>query len=130
MFDGNGYLHPQHEGIATIASHELNTPTIGVAKSYYKINNTDFIMPENIEGSYEDIVINNEVYGRVLKTKKNLKPVFISCGNFIDLDTTTNICMQMTTKESRIPMPTRIADIESKIQRSKIIEQFDCRPSK
>ncbi|MBU3185933.1 endonuclease V [Clostridium estertheticum] len=65
IFDGNGYLHFNHMGIATHASFFLNKPTIGVAKSYLKIGGVDFNMPQNDEGSYNDIVINGEVYGRL-----------------------------------------------------------------
>lgn len=32
MFDGNGYLHPRHMGIATHTSFFVGKPTIGVAK--------------------------------------------------------------------------------------------------
>lgn len=91
MFDGNGYLHYRHMGIATHASFFLNKPTIGVAKSYLKIQGVDSIMPKNIKGSYTNIVINNEIYGRTLRTTENVKPIFISCGNWIDLETSTEI---------------------------------------
>lgn len=111
MFDGNGYLHPRHMGIATHASFFLKKPTIGVAKSYYKIGNEEFKMPEDYVGAYSDIIINNEVYGRVLRTHKNIKPVFISAGNYIDLDTTMKIVNKLISKESHIPIPTREADI-------------------
>ncbi|MCT4507849.1 MAG: endonuclease V, partial [Tepidibacter sp.] len=72
LFDGNGYLHYNHMGIATHASFFLNKPTIGVAKSYLKIKGIDFNMPENEKGSYSDIVIEEEVYGRALKTRKDV----------------------------------------------------------
>lgn len=111
MFDGNGYLHPRHMGIATHASFFLKKPTIGVAKSYYKVGNEEFEMPEDYVGAYSDIIINNEVYGRVLRTHKNVKPVFISVGNYIDLDTTMKIVNKLISKESHIPIPTRAADI-------------------
>lgn len=111
MFDGNGYLHPRHMGIATHASFFLKKPTIGVAKSYYKIGNEEFEMPEDYVGAYSDIIINNEVYGRVLRTHKNAKPVFISAGNYINLDTTMKIVNKLISKESHIPIPTREADI-------------------
>ena len=78
IFDGNGYLHFNHMGIATHASFFLNKPTIGVAKSYLKVDGVDFNMPEDEEGSYNDIMINEEIYGRVLRTRKNVKPIFIS----------------------------------------------------
>ena len=57
MFDGNGYLHPRHMGIASQDSFYLNKPTIGVAKTYYRADKkTDFIMPDIQQGSYTDIV--------------------------------------------------------------------------
>ena len=113
MFDGNGYLHPRHMGIATHASIYLNKPTIGVAKNYYKIEDIDYIMPPNRKNAYTDIVIKGEVYGRALRTQKNVRPIFISIGNFIDLDTATNIVCDFINSESHIPMPTRLADIET-----------------
>jgi deoxyribonuclease V len=113
VFDGNGYLHPRHMGIATHASFYLNKPTIGIAKNYYKIKDVDFIMPENENGAYTDIVIDGEIYGRALRTCKNVKPIFISVGNYIDLDTATKITKKLIGKDSHIPIPTRYADIST-----------------
>lgn len=114
VFDGNGYLHPRHMGIATHASFHLNKPTIGIAKTYFRVDKkTDYIEPENEAGSFTDIVIGGEVYGRALRTHKNVKPVFISVGNFISLDTACDIAMKLTDKESHIPIPTRLADLET-----------------
>lgn len=78
IFDGNGYLHFNHMGIATHASFFLDKPTIGVAKSYLKIDGIDFDMPEDKEGAYTDIVIKEEVYGRVLRTKKYKTYIYIN----------------------------------------------------
>lgn len=122
MFDGNGYLHYRHMGIATHASFFLNKPTIGVAKSYLKIQGVDFIMPKNIKGSYTNIVINNEIYGRTLRTTENVKPIFISCGNWIDLETSTEIVMNCINNMSRLPIPVRLADIETHKIRKQLIE--------
>lgn len=120
MFDGNGYLHPKHMGIATHASFYLKKPTIGVAKSYYKIDRTDYVLPENEKGSYTDIIIKGDVYGRVLRTLKNVKPVFVSVGNYIDLQTATEITIDFVNKESHIPIPVRIADLETHKMRDKL----------
>lgn len=122
MFDGNGYLHYRHMGIATHASFFLNKPTIGVAKSYLKIQGVDFIMPKNIKGSYTNIVINNEIYGRTLRTTENVKPIFISCGNWIDLETSTEIVLNCINNMSRLPIPVRLADIETHKIRKQLIE--------
>lgn len=122
LFDGNGYLHYRNMGIATHASFYLKKPTIGVAKSYLKINNTDFIMPKDEVGAFTDIIINNEVFGRVVRTHKGVKPIFVSCGNWISLDTATNIVLSLVDKNSRQPLPTRLADIETRKQRKIILE--------
>lgn len=119
VFDGNGYLHPRHMGIATHAGIVLNKPSIGVAKSYFKVYNTDYIEPREEEGSYTDIIIKDEVYGRVLRTHRNVKPVFISVGNFVDIDTCTEVIKNLVTKESHIPIPTRIADLYTHEMRRK-----------
>lgn len=111
FFDGNGYLHPRHMGLATHAGILIKKPTIGIAKSYYKINDVDFIMPESNAGAYTDIIIDGEVYGRVLRTAENVKPIFLSVGNKIDLDTAMKLTNMVITKDSHIPVPTRQADL-------------------
>jgi len=122
MFDGNGYLHFRNMGIATHASFYINKPTIGVAKSYLKIENTDYIMPEDKAFAYTNIVINDRIYGRCLRTHAHVKPIFISCGNNIDLDTTTTIVSNLINKESRLPIPVRLADLETKKLRRELIK--------
>lgn len=117
MFDGNGYLHYRNMGIATHASFYLNKPTIGVAKSYLKINNVDYTMPEDQDGAYTDIIVNGKVYGRAIRTHKGVKPIFVSCGNWITLDTATDIVLSLVNSDSRQPLPTRLADIETRKQR-------------
>ena len=118
VFDGNGYLHPRNMGIATHASFYLNKPTIGIAKTYFRVDKkTDYTEPENEAGSYTDIVIDSVVYGRALRTQKNVKPIFISIGNFVSLDTACALAMRLTDKESHIPIPTRLADLETHIAR-------------
>jgi len=111
LFDGNGYLHPRHMGLATHAGILIQKATIGIAKSYYKIENVVFDMPPNKEGAFTDIEVNSEVYGRVLRTHADVKPIYLSVGNAIDLDTAMEIAVHVTNKESHIPLPTRLADI-------------------
>lgn len=119
FFDGNGYLHPRHMGLAAHAGIILSKPTVGIAKTYYKINNVDFTMPGNNAGEYSDIIINGEVYGRALRTHTGVKPVFVSAGNKTSLDTAVHMAMELTEKESHIPVPTRLADIMTHKERSK-----------
>lgn len=121
MFDGNGYLHPRHMGIATHASFYLKAPTIGVAKTYYRVEKgLDYSEPNIYAGSYTDIELNGEIYGRVLRTHDNVKPIFVSVGNYISLDTAARIAMDMMDEESHIPIPTRLADLETHKERSRL----------
>lgn len=118
VFDGNGYLHPRHMGIATHASFYLDKPTFGVAKSYFRVDQqTDYVEPQNEAGSFTDIVIGGEVYGRVLRTQKDVRPIFVSVGNHISLDTACRFAMELTDKESHVPVPTRLADLETHMER-------------
>ncbi len=123
IFDGNGILHPRRMGIATHASFFLNKPTIGIAKSYFKIDGVNFKMPENVAGSYKDIIVKNEIYGRALRTHTDVKPIFISCGNFIDLSMTTEITLKLINNESRLPIPVRLADLETKRLRKMFVSK-------
>lgn len=120
MFDGNGYLHPRHMGIATYSSFYLDKPAIGVAKTYYRINDTNYTQPGIYKGSYTDIVINDEIYGRAIRTQNFVKPIFLSVGNYISLHSATALALRLTDNESHIPVPTRLADIETKIKRKAI----------
>ena len=118
MLDGNGCLHPRRMGIATHASFYLDRPTIGVAKHYYKIDGAECTMPENERFAYTDILVNVETYGRVLRTARDVRPVYVSVGNYIDLDTATELVCRFIDRESHIPMPTRLADLETHRKRS------------
>lgn len=121
FFDGNGYLHPRHMGIASHASFYLQKPTIGIAKTYFRVDHkTDYTEPENQAGSWTDIVIDGEVYGRALRTHQDVKPVFVSVGNHVSLDTACALAMKLTDRESRIPIPTRFADLETHTEREKL----------
>ncbi|MDE6036408.1 MAG: endonuclease V [Ruminococcus sp.] len=121
MFDGNGILHPRNMGIATHASFYLKKACIGVAKSYYRVRKgLDYSEPDSLAGSFTDISCDGKIYGRVLRTHTGVKPVFVSAGNFISLDTATSITMELTGKESHIPIPTRLADLETHTARNTI----------
>jgi deoxyribonuclease V len=78
-----------------------------------KIKQTDFVMPDNKFGAYTDIVIDGEVYGRAVRTRQDVNPIFLSCGHLIDLDSSYDIAMSLINRESRLPIPVRLADLET-----------------
>ncbi len=122
FFDGNGCLHPRRMGSASQASFLLDsgTPTVGVAKTYYRVNGAEYTDPDEQAGSFTDIVVDGEVRGRALRTHEGVKPVFVSAGNNITLDTATRLTLALTDKESHIPIPTRLADLETHIAREEL----------
>ncbi|MCM3745076.1 endonuclease V [Sporosarcina luteola] len=117
LFDGNGILHPRKMGIATHASFFLGAPTIGVAKTYFKVGDSEVTPPGREKGCMTDIVVSEETIGRVLRTSEGVKPVFISPGNQINIDSSTKIALALTGSESRIPIPIRAADIATRVMR-------------
>lgn len=113
VFDGNGILHIRKMGIATHVGIILDKMTIGVAKSYYKIGNIENIELGNDVGDISNIVYDNYTYGCALRTHKDWKPVYISCGNNITLDYSLKIIKEFITDKSRVPLITQLADIDT-----------------
>ena len=124
IFDGNGILHPKRIGIASHASFYLNKPCIGIAKTFFRVEeNLSFDMPDNYIGASTNIVSkNNEILGIALRTRQNCKPIFVSVGNYMSLENAKTIIMHCVNKESRIPIPTRLADIETHKLRKKFLD--------
>ncbi|MDO4259335.1 MAG: endonuclease V [Actinomycetaceae bacterium] len=122
MFDGNGYLHPRNMGIATHASFELDQPTIGVAKTYYRVAGAEIAPLPAEPGAFADIVKDGEVYGCALRTRANVKPVYVSCGNWVSLETARTVTLSLVERDSRLPIPTRLADIFTHSERKRLQE--------
>lgn len=122
IFDGNGHLHYNNMGIATHASFFLNKPTIGVAKTYLRVKDVDFIMPGEEIGRYTDIIVEGKALGRAVRSGKSAKPIFVSSGNGLTLEDCYKVTINLLNKESRVPIPTRLADIETHLLRKKYIE--------
>ncbi len=126
IFDGNGVLHPRMMGIATHASFSLDVPTIGVAKTFYRVSDdASYTEPSQNRGDYTDIVHDGKVLGRAVRSRPSTKPIFVSVGNRISLDTATSIVMDLVDKDSRIPIPTRFADIETHKRRLQLKSGLD-----
>lgn len=120
VFDGNGILHPRGMGLATHASFYLETPTMGIAKKYFQVDGADFVMPDRAVGSYSDIIKDGQVLGRAIRTHQDVKPVFASIGNQMDIDQVTEVVLHYTNRESHIPIPTRYADLETHGERERL----------
>lgn len=108
IFNGQGIAHPRKMGLATHMGIILDIPSIGCAQ---RVLYGKYSSPGNSKGSYSEIRNNeNEVIGACLKTRENVKPVFISQGYKIDLKTAVDIILKCTLKY-KIPEPVRAAHI-------------------
>jgi deoxyribonuclease V len=106
VFDGQGIAHPRWLGIATHMGLVLDKPTIGCAKSRLV---GSFEEPGNEVGNYSPLVFGGKTIGAVLRTKKNVNPIFVSQGHRIALKTCIDILLQCD-DGYRVPKPTREAD--------------------
>ena len=130
LFDGNGILHPRRMGLAAYASFYLDAPTAGIAKHYFKVDGVEFTMPDIENGSVSDIAKGGELLGRAVRTQSGVKPVYVSVGNRMDIDTAVRLALTLTDSESRVPIPTRYADLETHIMRKKLQNDTELSPKK
>lgn len=83
MFDGQGIAHPRGIGIASQMGLWLERPTIGVAKSRLYGRHAE---PGPKRGDQAELIgKDGNVIGAVLRTKDNVKPLYISPGHLIDV---------------------------------------------
>ncbi|MDD5326608.1 MAG: endonuclease V [Phycisphaerae bacterium] len=120
LIDGQGTAHPRRFGLACHLGLFFDKPTIGCAKSRLT---GYFENPPPEKGSYTLLkdkksskcdtsdkrqVTSDEIIGAVVRTRTNIKPVFVSAGNKCLLKDAIKITLDCITKY-RIPEPARLA---------------------
>jgi len=105
LFDGQGYAHPRRCGLASHLGVLLDKPSIGCAKTRF-IGSYD--EPAEEAGCYTDLWDGEERIGAVLRTRDNVKPLFISPGHRVDFDTAVDLTLECC-HGFRLPEPTRLA---------------------
>jgi deoxyribonuclease V len=105
IVDGQGIAHPRRLGIASHIGLLINKPTIGCAKS--RLIGT-FEEPRSKKGSRNPLMDSGEEIGAVLRTRTDVKPVYVSVGHKCTLDDAISIVLGCTTKY-RLPEPSRLA---------------------
>ncbi|HLZ12073.1 MAG TPA: endonuclease V [Candidatus Acidoferrum sp.] len=107
--DGQGYAHPRRMGLATHLGILLGRPAIGCAKSI--LLGTHAELPEKA-GSWAALVdakAGGERIGAALRTRDGVKPVYISQGHRVSLESAIRWTLAVSDCR-RIPKPTREAD--------------------
>ena len=107
LFDGQGIAHPRRMGIATHLGLFLDKPTIGCAKS--RLSGKYTSVGEK-KGDYALLKEGEEILGAVLRTRREVKPIFISPGHKINLPNSIEIVLKCIIKY-RLPLPVREAHI-------------------
>ena len=106
IFDGQGIAHPRRLGIASHIGVLTNMPSIGCAKSLLVGRHAPL---SDIRGSWVPLFDHQEIIGAVLRTRSGTKPVYISAGHRVSLESAIDIVMACTTRY-RLPETTRAAD--------------------
>jgi deoxyribonuclease V len=89
-------------------SISLDVPGVGVAKS--RLLGT-FAEPPAEAGGFAPLMDEGEEIGSVLRTRDGVRPLFVSLGHRVDLESARQLVLACCTRY-RIPEPTRQADIE------------------
>jgi deoxyribonuclease V len=103
--DGHGIAHPRQFGLASHIGILTGIPTIGVAKKL--LTGRHDPIPAK-KGSIVPLLSNNHQIGAVLRTRTNVKPIYISVGHKISLSKAIEIVFGCTTG-FRLPETTRWA---------------------
>ena len=106
LFDGHGYSHPRRFGFACHMGVLLDRPTIGCAKSLLV---GEYEEPANEVGTQAPLMDGEEVIGAVVRTRKDVHPIFVSIGHRVTLATAVRLALACC-DGLRIPKPTREAD--------------------
>lgn len=105
VLDAQGIAHPRGIGLASHIGLLLDKPSIGCAKTRL-IGDYNEIGEE--VGCYSHLTVQDKVVGAVLRTRRNVKPVFVSPGHKIDLNTSIDMVLK-SCRGYRLPEPVREA---------------------
>ncbi|WP_036528627.1 deoxyribonuclease V [Nocardia sp. CNY236] len=106
MCDGYGIAHPRRFGLACHIGVLTGLPSIGVGKTAFV---GTFDPPGRNRGDSAPLQFEGEHVGRALRTQTGIKPVFVSVGHRIDLDTACQRVLAAAPRY-RLPETTRVAD--------------------
>lgn len=100
LVDAHGFAHPYRCGFASYLGLAMGKPTIGVAKSRL------FGKVEDARGKRDVALLKHdkEVIGAVVTTKRGCKPVYVSVGHMVSLETAVKV-VKHCARHNRIPEP-------------------------
>lgn len=108
IFDGVGVAHPRGFGLASHAGVALGIRSIGCAKTRFTGVHKE-VPPTR---GYREPLLHPDtgaVIGSVVRTQNGVKPLYVSVGHQVSLDTAISVILQCCVKY-RQPEPIRAAD--------------------
>ena len=105
LCDGQGIAHPRRFGIASHLGLLVDIPAIGVAKTRLCGTHEE---PPNQRGAWTPLWGQGEIIGAVLRTRPGVRPLYVSPGHRISLETALAYVMGCCTRY-RLPETTRHA---------------------
>ncbi len=106
LCDGQGIAHPRRFGIASHLGVLLDHPTIGVGKT--RLIGTHDSVPEE-KGAWVPLWVGKEMIGAVVRTRANVKPIYVSPGHRIGVESAVKWVLACVTRY-KLPETTRWAD--------------------
>ncbi|WP_269855747.1 endonuclease V [Streptomyces sp. RPT161] len=108
LCDGQGLAHPRRFGLACHLGVLTGIAAAGVAKTTF-VGDYDAAALGPRRGAGVPLVDGGETVGRALRTRDGVKPVYVSTGHGIDLDTACRHVLALA-PQYRLPQTTRLAD--------------------
>jgi deoxyribonuclease V len=105
LCDGQGIAHPRRIGLASHLGLAADLPSIGVAKT--RLIGSHGEVPDR-KGAWSPLLDGDEVIGAVLRTRAGVKPLYVSPGHRVCLETAIRLVMACVTRY-RLPETTRLA---------------------
>ena len=105
IVDGQGIAHPRRFGLASHLGLILDKPTIGCAKSRLWGRYEE---PGLEQGAYTHLVDKGSVIGAAVRTRTNVRVVYVSVGHRISLDSARKLTLACC-QGYRLPETTRHA---------------------
>lgn len=105
IFDGQGIAHPRRFGLACHGGLLFDVPSVGCAKSLLVGRHGEL---GEERGSTAELVDRGEVVGMAVRTRTGVKPVYVSPGHLMDLETAVEIVLRAAPRY-REPETTRRA---------------------
>lgn len=107
LIDGHGVAHPKFAGSATVFSVLCDKPAIGIAKKPLR----PFRYQDTTDNTIKKIIVNEKQVGIRYKPNKNWKPIFISPGNKISIETSFELVKATLTQKQKLPYPLHVAHL-------------------